>query len=112
MLSVFVKGKRRSLRAKPIKPAETEAGFQQAVVEHAMWHGWSVYHTWLAVRSREGFPDLVLVRGERLVFAELKSMRGKVSDAQAHWLGILEITAAEVFMWRPSDWPAIEKVLE
>jgi hypothetical protein len=40
--------------------------------------GWRRYHTWLAKHSPAGFPDEVLVRPPRLVFAELKAEAGRL----------------------------------
>jgi hypothetical protein len=60
-----------------------------------------------------GFPDLVMVRGGRIVVAELKSHTGRLADEQRMWIGDFAATGAEAFVWRPSDWTdgTIEKVL-
>ena len=39
-----------------------EADFQAQVVKLALLLGWKVYHTHDSRRSREGFPDLILIR--------------------------------------------------
>lgn len=59
--------------------------------------GWRRYHTWISKNSAAGFPDEVLVRPPRLIFAELKSDRGRLSPDQQAWLEDLrEIPDAEV----------------
>ncbi|MGH2878933.1 MAG: VRR-NUC domain-containing protein [Solirubrobacteraceae bacterium] len=90
---------------------QTEKQFQTAVVEYAELNGWLVYHTYDSRRSNPGFPDLVMARGYRLVFAELKSEKGRESRAQTEWLDALGRATPEVWLWRPSDWPEIEGVL-
>lgn len=116
---------------------ETEVGFQQAVVELASLRGWLCYHTHDSRRSQAGFPDLTMVRGPRLVFAELKSEKGRTSPAQRLWLDQLAAVAeegrslasewngehegtsyyterrspVEVYEWRPRDWTSIEATL-
>ena len=91
----------------------TEAQFQEAVVQLAQLTGWLVYHTFDSRRSQAGYPDLTLVKGRRLVFAELKSQAGRVSAEQQQWLGALrEANPASVFVWRPQDWDAIETLLK
>lgn len=91
----------------------TEEQFQNQVLELARLTGWTCYHTWLAAHSSPGFPDLVLVRPPRLVFAELKSERGKVSPAQERWLQVLaDCQGVEVRLWRPSDWHNVEETLK
>jgi len=46
-------------------------------------------------------PDLVMVKGKRLVFAECKAARGKVSQTQQDWLEALrQVPCAEVHVWR------------
>ena len=99
--------------------AETEAGFMATVVDLARLRGWLVYHTHDSRHSPAGFPDLVLVRGGRLVFAELKrnalterAQARQVSDDQAAWLAALgDVDAAEVHLWRPVDWPTVKGTL-
>jgi VRR-NUC domain len=74
--------------------------------------GWRRYHTWLSKHSPAGFPDEVLVRSGRLIFAELKSERGKLSDEQAAWLEELRaVPGLEVFVWRPEHMDEIATVL-
>jgi hypothetical protein len=90
----------------------TEKDFQATVLEYAQLMGWKAYHTWNSMRSAPGFPDLVLVRGSRLIFAELKNVTGKLTPAQEEWLKALSQTVAEVYVWRPGDWEAIELALE
>jgi hypothetical protein len=46
-----------------------------------------------------------------LVFAELKTERGKLDPAQVNWLRTLDAAGAEVHVWRPSDMQAITNLL-
>lgn len=50
-----------------------------------------------------------MVKGNRLVFAELKRMVGKLTQAQCEWMEALSGTGAEVYVWRPCDWDEIER---
>jgi len=93
-------------------PQMTEKEFLQQVRELANLCGWLVYHTYDSRRSPEGFPDLVLVRGNQIIFAELKGEKGRVRPEQRMWLDALEkARKAEVCLWRPSDWSKIVEVL-
>lgn len=94
-----------------VVPPQTEKQWQATVVEYAKLRGWRTYHTWISLRSAPGFPDLVLVRRPRVVFAELKSERGALSEKQEAWLEDLRASGQNVFVWRPSDWPEVERVL-
>ena len=94
-----------------LAPKISEAQFQAQVIRYAELMGWRAYHTYDSRRSAAGFPDLVLVKRPRIVFAELKSGRGRVSPSQAAWLAELRACRQEVFCWRPSDWEEIERVL-
>jgi hypothetical protein len=91
----------------------SEKDFQQTVVEMAEALGWMVYHTYESRRSNPGFPDLVLTKGGRLIFAELKAQKGRVSPEQMQWLGALKLCpdGIGVFLWRPSDMDEIEAIL-
>jgi hypothetical protein len=90
----------------------SEASFQGAVLEYAGLMGWLSYHTRDSRGSNPGFPDLVLVRDNHLMFIELKTDTGKVSPQQRVWLGALSAAGQEVHVWRPSDWPAILDTLK
>jgi hypothetical protein len=108
--------------------AQTEREFQAAVIDLAERAGWLVAHfhdsrrqaggRLIGDRDAAGFPDLVAVRRERLVFAELKSERGKLRPKQADWLralGQVEVSlgcsVVETYLWRPSQWDDIVEVL-
>ena len=117
---------------------QSEKDFQANIEAAAKRLGWHVYHTHDARRSAAGFPDLVMVRRGRLIFAELKREKGSTTTkAQYEWLRELlkvrdriatllsqpssppdELTIAHagrivgVYRWHPSDWPDVEKVLQ
>lgn len=97
-----------SPKPKPI----TEKQFQSQVVQLAKLCGWWVYHTFDSRRSEHGFPDLVMVRRKTLIFAELKSESGKLTKEQIDVLGKLEASHPHVFVWRPSDWQEIERIIQ
>lgn len=83
----------------------TERQLQDAIVQTARLLGWLTYHTYDSRRSDPGFPDLVLVRGPRLIFAELKTEKGRMTAEQEHWRDLLQaVTAVEAYLWRPADW--------
>jgi hypothetical protein len=92
--------------------SETEKHFQGRVLKLAHAPRWRTYHTWNSMHSTGGYPDLTLVRRGRLIFAELKSESGKVSDKQQAWIDDLRAAGAECHIWRPSDMDEIEKVLK
>ena len=76
-----------------------------AVREMARLHHWLTYHTYRSDRSEPGFPDIVLVRPPRLLFMELKSDKGKLTEEQAEWMALLEqVLGVECALVRPSDW--------
>ncbi len=75
-----------------------------------------------AIQGDAGFPDIVAVRGDRMLFAELKAEKGKLSAEQEEWIATLKASATwlsgsrarwhpQVYVWRPQGWPEIERVL-
>ncbi|WP_372699404.1 VRR-NUC domain-containing protein [Arthrobacter sp. JSM 101049] len=86
--------------------AWSEKEFQEQVVAGAKSLGWLVYHTHDSRRSEPGFPDLVLVqpvRG-RVLFRELKTQKGRTTQAQDTWIEALTRAGQDAAIWRPSDW--------
>jgi hypothetical protein len=95
----------------------SEDDLQERIIEAAEANGWRVVHHrpaktakgWrTAVQGHAGFPDLVLARDGVVIVAELKSRTGRPSADQKRWLAALGVHAR---LWRPADWPAIEKEL-
>lgn len=117
----------------------SEASFQSLVIGLAQLHGWMVAHfrkvrvqrgnetfweTPIAADGK-GFPDLILVRNGCLIAAELKVGKNTLTPEQKQWMEQLDRCqfsskgwdgkSASRFMhsavWRPEDWPKIEKIL-
>ena len=100
--------------------AMTETELLDAVVELARLFRWQLHHCrpgrtargWATpIQGDAGFPDVVAVRGRRLVVAELKSARGKVTEQQEKWLERFAAAGAETYCWRPGDLERIAQVL-
>lgn len=66
--------------------------------------GWLVYHTYDSRRSNSGFPDIVAVRGDRLIYRELKSQKGRLEPNQIKWRDALLAAGQDWRLWRPFDW--------
>jgi hypothetical protein len=88
----------------------TEKQWLTQVVELARLLGWATYHPWLSIHSASGWPDLALVR-ERLILAELKAEKGKVSIEQRLWLDRLTVAGVENYIWKPSNFEEIVTIL-
>lgn len=85
----------------------TEAEFQANILDAVRTLGLQAYHTHDSRRSQKGFPDLVIVGATGVLFRELKTMTGKVTEEQKYWLSILHAAGADVAVWRPNLWPDV-----
>lgn len=81
----------------------TEKAWQRQIVELARTLGWHCWHCHDARRTVPGMPDLILIR-ERLLWVELKTETGKLTDNQAAFHDRLIAAGQTVFVWRPRDW--------
>jgi hypothetical protein len=87
----------------------TEKELQQSVLDLARSKGYRCYHTFDSRRSEPGFPDIIAIRGERLVAIELKSETGKLTDAQTDWLRAFnEVWQVDAIVIRPA--PTLDQV--
>lgn len=123
-------GARAALPAETPKPANFprpmwEKEFQRLVIDYAHLRGWRVasfrparvmrngrekYETAVGADGK-GWPDLFLVRDNRLVALELKVGKNKPSDEQQAWLAALQrVCDFAACVW-PADWELIERVL-
>lgn len=103
--------------------AITEANWMNLVAEYARVHGWLVAHFRPSLSGGKhmtavqydgaGFLDLVMVRKGELIFAEVKrEVRSEVTPEQARWIDeLLTVEGIRVVVWRPSDWPKVQKWL-
>jgi hypothetical protein len=89
----------------------TERDLREQVRDVCRLFGWKLYFSWTSIHSPRGFPDLVLANPEqkRVIYAELKSEKGVVTEYQQEWLDTLAACGQEVHLWRPGD---IERVVE
>lgn len=107
-------------------PKQSERDWQTTVLQYAALRGWKHYHDQATnaprrctgcgairhlPRNAPGWPDLVLVRRPDVLFVELKSDSGKVDDDQQAWIDELRACGQRVYVWRPADWPEVERVL-
>jgi hypothetical protein len=105
--------------AAALKISETE--FLSQVLQVAEMLGWHAAHFRPALTGRgwrtpvqgdlgKGWPDLVLGRGDRLIFAELKRDGAKTTSDQERVLDVL-ILVGEARVWRPADFDRIGEIL-
>ena len=90
----------------------SEKEYQAQILELACTLGWIYIHAYDSRRSTPGFPDLVLARAPRVIFAEIKRDGLVLSLAQEVWGGELaQCPGVEYYVWRPSDWDSVVEVL-
>lgn len=105
----------------PLPANASEEELLARVLQIAQERGWRTFHQrpsrtakgWCSAVQGDGkgYPDVMAVRGSRILFAELKSARGVPTVEQAAWLDALA-GVAEVYVWRPKDIQEIMRVLE
>lgn len=90
----------------------TEKHLQDTIVQAAQLSRWRVFHVFDSRHSEAGWPDLVLIKPPRIIFAELKRETGKVTAEQAHVLELLEACGLTVAVWRPSQLDDVLAILQ
>jgi hypothetical protein len=99
----------------------SERVLKNTIVTYARGYGWLVHHdlpsqrangSWATVTQGDsGYPDLVLVHpgstmarmNPQIIYAELKTQRGKLTTGQQQWLDALQAAGQTAVVWRPSD---------
>ena len=123
LLALAVTGCWSSLSSTGCDGTNERAELQRAIIEMAKLLGWRIMHYAAgedadrlanADRGPSRLPRPGAARPPRLIFAELKSKRGRVDFDQATWLnGLNEVKGVEQYCWRPADWElgTVEEVL-
>jgi hypothetical protein len=103
----------------------SEAAWQSRVTDYAALKRWQwmhlrparTEHGWRTAVSGplgKGWVDLLLVRGDRLILAELKR-DGQNPTVEQRWVleQLAELGSERVLVtvWRPQDWPEVQRVL-
>ena len=105
-----MRNRAEALTIDKFKSGITEKAWMAQIVQLAKLMGFSVYHPFLSIHSERGFPDLTLVR-ERLILVELKTEKGKLTLDQERWIEMLRKANVEIYVWRPSDFDEVVRVL-
>lgn len=109
-------------KSKDFRLVTSEADLSEFVKDYSRVMKWRRVHfrplkrandTWeTPLEGDVGYPDWTLVRGDRLIFAELKSDTGRFTAGQPEWLDALRLVpGAEVYVWRPTDIDRIKAIL-
>ena len=100
----------------------SERDFQQQIIDIAHLYGWHVAHFRPAMTTHgwrtpvsadgKGFPDLCMVKGNKLIFWEVKSEHGFLSGEQMKWIQLLNhVDGVVVGEVRHKDWDYIYNTL-
>lgn len=88
-----------------------EKDFQANIIQLAQTLGWMIHHDRGDYRECiggvSGFPDLVLAKGRRVIFLELKSETGKITPNQQQWMNALP----HCYLVRPEDMQWVAELL-
>ena len=91
----------------------TEADLREQIRDLCKIFGWRFLFTWTSIHSPKGMLDLFLINAEqkRVIFAELKSEKGKMTPEQQQVFDVLKACGTEVYVWRPGDIEGIAEIL-
>lgn len=102
----------------------TESDFMDQVTQMAEMFGWAWVHFRPGMTTKgwrtpvsgplgKGWPDLVLVRDDRIIYAELKRDGQNATPDQIAVLTLLGRTGhAETYLWKPAAFDAIAMLLK
>lgn len=95
--------------------AMNETEFQSWLIRAAIDRGWpkdQIYHQRVSIGTRGGWPDLVLIKGDRVLFWELKGPKGSPRPEQERCIAALQAAGREAGFWWPKDWRKVLEELE
>ncbi len=91
--------------------------WESVCTDMARMYGWTVasfrsvlikgkhgsYYATPVQADGEGFPDLVLVRGDRIMFRELKAGKARLTKEQKMWGELLMRAGCDYEIWREGN---------
>jgi len=82
----------------------TEKRLMAQLIDLLTATGWMTYHTFDSRRSTAGFPDLIAIRGARMLAIEVKSEAGRITPEQRAWLvALAAVPGVAAYVVRPAD---------
>lgn len=84
-----------------------ESAIQSKIIKHLSNEGWIVVK--LIQTNMNGIPDLMVLKGGRTLFIEVKSETGKLSDLQGHRIEQLHKQGFDAVVVRSLD--EVKKIL-
>lgn len=106
-----------TIRYTPPASDAGEAEWSGLVWAFAIDHGWEGYHTRDSRGSQDGFPDWVFAKiwpggvWAKMFYAELKREDGVQSEPQKKWERLIRLCGGTYYLWRPSHWDIVRRVL-
>lgn len=88
----------------------TETEFLNQVLDIMETHGFWAFHDLDSRRNEAGLPDIVAIREPRVIFAELKTMKGEATFQQRNILKKLRASNQETYLWRPRHLDRIDQI--
>ncbi len=74
----------------PGRKEQPETKIRRAIADFLKVNGWKVVRIVQSALSEKGIPDLVAIRGGQVVWIEVKTPAGRLSEHQKRWLQDLE----------------------
>lgn len=85
----------------PNKKGEaTEKEIQSDIREYLQWRGWYVIRIQQGMGAHKGLSDLIAVKDGRVVFMEIKTPRGRLSEYQVRFREALKEHGGEYVVLR------------
>ena len=108
--------------AAPDLKAISEREFQLAIWRHAESEGWKCHYQYRSAQKlangqyrglgTAGWPDVIAVRGDRLLAIEVKKETGSPTPEQREWLAALNgVPGIEAMVVKPRDAQAVMVML-
>ena len=82
---------------------QPEAGLKKSVREFLQWHHWYVVIVGSSPFGTKGISDLIAMRDKRVLFLEIKTETGKLSDHQKEFARNVHEKGVEYYIVRDLD---------
>lgn len=80
-----------------------ESQIQRDIKEFLQWQGWYVYKNHQSLGSHRGLFDLTAIKNGRVVWIEVKTEKGKLSEQQERFKADIEARGGECCVARGID---------
>ncbi|HAJ32486.1 MAG TPA: hypothetical protein DCK79_03835 [Candidatus Atribacteria bacterium] len=96
--------------SKQYKPIPNETSIKKQIKDYLSYLGWYSFPLMQGLGSQKGLPDRIAIKDSRVLFLEIKTLKGKQSEGQIEFEKIIKSYGGEYYVVRSIE--DVDKIIQ